>query len=428
MIEDLVRDRHARSSTAAITSWLNTWRRFHALAFKDASPVVPFLPVTPRSMVHIAALFKSGGYRAFPNYLSAIKSAHVDAGYEWDQLMTHTGAWVTRSVLRGIGPARQSCSFLYSQLCNLPRPHEPLVDGGPHSPFHFAMLACIFLLREVEVSNAMVNAWSLDHDSLELTWHLPSSKSDHLALGTRRTWGCLCGVAGFGCPYHLAVEHKAWLMASSFVTEEMTLPDCMSTPLFPATGGGIASKAAVVLTFEAIGTLLGQPLVGDTGIRLFGGHTPRVTGAQALAAAGVEINKVRILARHSGEAILRYVADAPLRSLRADLGVLSTRNTLGSALASNTASTMNAKLHKLEAALSKVQSEVQSQASDVLALATGFARTDDRTYIQNLITAIVHCARTIDGGHAMCGWRFATARRTPTGLAYRVISTGFNDM
>ena len=212
-------------------------------------------------------------------------------------------------------------------------------------------------------------------------------------------------------------------MASSFITEDMTLSECMATPLFPATGGGIANKAAVVSTFEAIGTLLGQPLVGETGIRLFGGHSARVTGAQALAAAGVEINKVRILARHSGEAILRYVADAPLRSLRSDLGVYSARTTLGSAMATKATSALTAKLHKLETALSKVQADVQSQASDVLALATGYARTDDRTYIQNLITATVHCARTIDGGHAMCGWRFATARRPPNGQAYRVVST-----
>ena len=57
------------------------------------------------------------------------------------------------------------------------------------------------------------------------------------------------------------------------------------------------------------------------GLRLFGGHTPRVTGAQVLAAVGIEVNTIRILARHSGEAILRYVAEAPLRSLRADLGL-----------------------------------------------------------------------------------------------------------
>jgi hypothetical protein len=158
LIEDLVRDRHARSSTASISSWLNTWTRFHQLAFKNIVPVVPTYPVTPIALVHIASLFKSGGYRGFPNYLSAAKSAHIGAGFEWTQLLTHTGAWVSRSVLRGIGPARQSCCFAYAQLCDLPRPHEPLVAGGPHSPYHFVLLACIFLLREVEASNAMRSA------------------------------------------------------------------------------------------------------------------------------------------------------------------------------------------------------------------------------------------------------------------------------
>ena len=85
----------------------------HTLAFKDCVPAVPVFPVTPRTLVHVAALFKSGGYRGFPNYLPATKTAHIEAGFEWDQLLGHTGAWVMRSVLRGIGPARQSCSFLY---------------------------------------------------------------------------------------------------------------------------------------------------------------------------------------------------------------------------------------------------------------------------------------------------------------------------
>ena len=51
-------------------------------------------------------------------------------------------------------------------------------------------------------------------------------------------------------------------MASHFVTDDLTLAECMATPLFPATGGGVANKAAVVSTFEAIGKLLGQPLIG----------------------------------------------------------------------------------------------------------------------------------------------------------------------
>jgi hypothetical protein len=183
ILDELLADRHAKSSVAATVSWVNTWRRFHVLAFSGCVPEVPMIPITPRGLVHIAALFKSGGYRAFPNYLSAAKAMHVEAGFEWDQLLAHTGAWVSRSVLRGIGPARQSCSFNFSKLVELSRPHTPLVPGGPHSPMHFALLSSLFLLREVEASNALVGAWTFDRVALEITWYLPSGKTDHMALG-----------------------------------------------------------------------------------------------------------------------------------------------------------------------------------------------------------------------------------------------------
>ena len=68
---------------------------------------------------------------------------------------------------------------------------------------------------------------------------------------------------------------------------------------------------------------MGQPLQDNVGTRRFGGHTPRVTGARVLVAGGMEVNKVRIIARRSGDTILRYVSEAPLKSLRADLGLCS---------------------------------------------------------------------------------------------------------
>jgi hypothetical protein len=82
---------------------------------------------------------------------------------------------------------------------------------------------------------------------------------------------------------------------------------------------------------------------------------------------------------------------------------------------------VNDRLRRLEAALGSLRSEVQVQAQDVVSLATGFARTDSRVYIQNTITATVHLAIALDNGHAACGWRFATARRPVAGPAYRVI-------
>ena len=156
---------------------------------------------------------------------------------------------------------------------------------------------------------------------------------------------------------------------------------------------------------------------------MFGVHTARVTGAQALATVGVDVNKIRSLARHSGESILRYVADAPLRPLRADLFTLTARSAVGSSSASSTSAAVLARLRTLESAITAVRSDAQTQAQDVVALATGYARTDTRVFVQKTITATVHLALALDGGHAACGWRFATARRTATGPAYRVVNT-----
>ena len=67
----------------------------------------------------------------------------------------------------------------------------------------------------------------------------------------------------------------------------------------------------MVTTFEILAQRCGLPLFSNDGARLYGGHTARVAGAQALATAGAEVAKIRIFARHSGEAILRNVSEAP---------------------------------------------------------------------------------------------------------------------
>ena len=266
VVDALLQDRYTRSAAASNASLLKTWERFHFQAFRHEHPQVPLLPLTVRCLVMIGALFKAGGYRSYPNYVSIIRGLHVEAGYDWGLLLQHTSAWVTRSVLRGIGPARQSCCFDLARLLELPRSQSPLVAAGPCNPYHMAILSVMFLLREVEASTSRVSSWKLSAVSMEITWRLPSSKSDHLALGVRRTLPCFCGADVVPCPYHLAVEHLDWLRSSRF-------DDDSNAPLFPTALGKFAAKAAVVATFEQLGTACGQPLQSDEGLRLFGGHT-----------------------------------------------------------------------------------------------------------------------------------------------------------
>ena len=216
--------------------------------------------------------------------------------------------------MRGIGPARQSAPFNLLKLMRIPRSCTPLVELGPCNPMHMTILACVFMLREVEVATALVSSWTLSESDQEITWLLPGSKSDHMALGVRRSWPCLCGLDTMPCPFHLAKDHLQWLCASEFSSE----PDA---PLFPTIRGKMASKAHVVGTFDKLAEATGEPLLNEDGCRRFGGHTPRVTGARHYATHGVEISKIRLIARHSGETIMRYVLDAPLQSIRADLGL-----------------------------------------------------------------------------------------------------------
>ena len=279
----------------------------------------------------------------------------------------------------------------------------------------------VFLLREMEVSTPLVSSWTFDHEALEVSWHLPASKTDHMALGVQRSLSCMCGVPEFACPYHLAVDHLKWLTGSRFKSSA-------SSPLFPTCDGRMPRKAAVITTFECLGALMGQPLTSPTGIRLFGGHTPRVTGAQTLAALGVDVAKIKILARHSSDAILRYVAEAPLKSLRADLGLVgcgssSSSSGLPPAFGGSvaTSAALRARLRNLEAAMAKLQVEVQTQSQDMVAVAVAFARPDQRIFIQNTVTAAIHRAKPNDDGSTMCGWPFARARKKGAGAPFRAV-------
>lgn len=105
LIEDLHRDRESAAGRGVVTSVVGTWTRFHHLAFGTALVV---LPSTVCKLTAIAAFYKARNYRSFANHVSAIQGRHIEAGFNWTEHLEYIARWVTRSVLRGIGPARQS--------------------------------------------------------------------------------------------------------------------------------------------------------------------------------------------------------------------------------------------------------------------------------------------------------------------------------
>ena len=65
-----------------------------------------------------------------------------------------------------------------------------------------------------------------------------------------------------------------------------------SLPLFATTDGEVCIKAAIIQCLEATLSAFGVSTVAETSLRLSGGHSFRVAGAQRLATFGVEIAKI----------------------------------------------------------------------------------------------------------------------------------------
>ena len=122
------------------------------------------------------------------------------------------------------------------------------------------------------------------------------------------------------------------------------------------------------------------------------------------------------------------MAEAPLKSLRSDLGLAArgaSSSSYGLALGLGgsppTSATLRARMRKLEAAMVQLQEQVQTQSQDMVAGAVAFARPDQRAFIQNTVTAAIHKAKLNDDGSTMCGWRFVGARKKGAGSPYRVV-------
>jgi hypothetical protein len=78
-------------------------------------------------------------------------------------------------------------------------------------------------------------------------------------------------------------------------------------------------------------------------------------------------------------------------------------------------------MRKPESAVAALEETVHTQALDIVAVASGFARPDDRVFVQNVVTAAIHQAKPNDGNSTLCGWHFAGSRKKGSGAAYRIV-------
>ena len=238
-------------------------------------------------------------------------------------------------------------------------------------------------------------------------------KKDPRAVGCERSWNCLCvnGPASRpDCPFHAAAAQIA-LLERVF---GIPLPPML--PLFPQHNGMPVDKTVVVETLEATVVAYDNCIRSPTGSRLYGGHSFRVCGAQMLAALGVEIIKIMVLARWAGETVLRYIREAPLTHLSDEVKELESKRSLLALFnkLADGAETLTGKVQDLEAQLTHLRKERKAMAASAV---TVLAAPACRPFVTNgakLASRLKVHRVTVEGiehplpsWRTTCGFRFA---------------------
>ena len=236
-------------------------------------------------------------------------------GHTWTEFLDRSFRKVRRSVTRGIGPPRQSASFdigeAFAALRD--RSDDPVCLDGPLGVRNLVVCGSFWMMRELELSCALVKHIAVDALAKSVDWCLRVSKTDVKAVGKVRRWECVCGgLLNMPCPFHAVTDQ--FVVLKAFFGSDCDLSEM---PFFPCKDGSFVEKRHVVSSIEHVAELLGEPLFDDRGVRRFGGHSLRVSGARTLAGMGIDLVLIQLMARWSSDVVLRYVADAPLTKISA---------------------------------------------------------------------------------------------------------------
>ena len=184
----------------------------------------------------------------------------MEHGFTWSDGLVRAARRFEASITRGIGPGRQSEPLDFDRLARMDLPVEAPLKNGPVGVPQVVVLFTHFFLREVEGSFAVVEDWHIDEAVEELTWRLPASKSDPMAKGCSRTWGCTCAADKRTCPYHAALAQLT-LLRERFGADRVR----GRCPLFPDGDGNVVEAEVMVELVEFLASLLGLPLTTPAG-------------------------------------------------------------------------------------------------------------------------------------------------------------------
>ena len=142
----------------------------------NGAHVAPF-PMTVHTLSRTCAGFKVGRYVSFNNYASRARQEHHSLGHDWNPRLEKEMVDGTRSVLRGVGPSRQS-QPLPLELIVASEIELVMEDDMPVGVKEMIVFGSLFMMREVELSLLRCRHVAIDMDARTVTVRLPASKND----------------------------------------------------------------------------------------------------------------------------------------------------------------------------------------------------------------------------------------------------------
>ena len=313
----LLQDIYAQSNIGSRESKWKTW----CIIAKEwgHAPV----PITRELAIDAATSFKEGDYRSARQYFHRAKEEHIQlTGQELPADIERLVAQVIRSTERGMGPAAFKDSFMLELLRpvaatdNVEAADKSFLSNNTAAKVDMVILGCWWMTRGIELAMAkQVHLWAeVNHNTV--FWTLPVDKTHTGGGCITRPHKCCCGSRlDTICPYHAACRHLRRLY-KAFNFKDMEGQQFENFPLFPTEHGEHMTKTEVIAILRAVialtGTALQRP--GPTGNMRdkFGEHVMRVSGAQLMARAGIELYIIQLYGRWGSWAIERYVQEAYL--------------------------------------------------------------------------------------------------------------------
>ena len=284
------------TSAGPIESRKKLWLRLS----EEACFAAPF-PLTPSHIHTVMGALKLAGYRSAAQYLEVAKQHHISEGHAWSEQLHQAYQAAKRSCQRGLGPAKQAQALPLDKVADFQSP-LPVAASGPTHPGRSTVIASWWMLREIEASRSKVEHLSFNHADRTVTWLLPSSKTDFVALGASRRHACACSAMDRAlCPYHCLLAQVEGKPPTS--------------PVFTDANGCPPSKSGWSDTFQCLAAYLGLAVTHRNGARAFTGHSARATGAQFMAVKGIELWRIQIFGRWGSAIVLQYLRNAPVEQL-----------------------------------------------------------------------------------------------------------------